>query len=188
MSTKAPASDSNRNHTRILELICQSHQAMETKATNSNLIAKCYADNSAACKPTLPPALTTTPMPRTFTSGRVAATARIRQAAYGETIVPLIYTIASNLIIDYLRRYYRSRKDDDEVAPRHRRNRLHSVESRLLARDMAQAEQRRVECLPRQPPYYLRDESLRGESVGTSPRNCPCRWDCRESSPLAGAT
>ncbi len=64
-------------------------------------------------------------------------------------MVPLIYTIASNLIIDYLRRYYRSRKADDELR-RGADETDHSVESRLLARDMAQAEQRRVECLPRQ--------------------------------------
>ena len=90
-----------------------------------------------------------------------------------ETMIPLIYTVASNLIIDYLRRYYRSRKADDEL-------RLaadetdHSVESRLLASDMAKAEQRRVECLPRQRRIIYVMSRYRRRASRTSPRNCPC--------------
>ena len=122
---------------------------METKATNSNLIAKCYADNSARVQAYIAARINSYADAENLAQDVWLRLLEYDKPLTAETMVPLIYTIASNLIIDYLRRYYRSRKADDELR-RGADETDHSVESRLLARDMAQAEQRRVECLPRQ--------------------------------------
>ena len=116
---------------------------METKATNSNLIAKCYADNSARVQAYIAARINSYADAENLAQDVWLRLLEYDKPLTAETMVPLIYTIASNLIIDYLRRYYRSRKADDEL-------RRAADESRLLASDMAQAEQRRVECLPRQ--------------------------------------
>lgn len=66
-----------------------------------------------------------------------------------DSILSLIYTVASNLVNDYLRRLYRSRAAVEELrgfsgeADR-------SGESAVMARDIARLEKKRVECLPPQ--------------------------------------
>ena len=66
-----------------------------------------------------------------------------------DSLLPLLYTVATNLVNDYLRRLYRSRAAysamfdcADELDS--------SCESGIFARDIAKIERERVECLPQQ--------------------------------------
>ena len=73
---------------------------METKATNSNLIAKCYADNSARVQ-----AYIASRINSYADAENLAQDVWLRLLEYdkpltAETMIPLIYTVASNLIID----------------------------------------------------------------------------------------
>ena len=66
-----------------------------------------------------------------------------------ETILSLLYTVASNLVNDYLRRLYRSRVVADELRD-FACEADWSGESAVMARDLEQLEKNRVECLPPQ--------------------------------------
>lgn len=66
-----------------------------------------------------------------------------------ERILSLLYTVASNLVNDYLRRLYRSRAVADEIRGSYI-DADWSDESAVVARDIASLEQNRVECLPPQ--------------------------------------
>lgn len=67
----------------------------------------------------------------------------------GDSILSLLYTVASNLVNDYLRRLYRSRAAFDEMRGLAVEADC-SGESAVVARDFAGLERNRVECLPPQ--------------------------------------
>lgn len=65
------------------------------------------------------------------------------------TIIPYLYTIARNLVNDYLRRLYSaSMSHDDYIMEVNGDYTDDSLEAELSARELAGLEQRRVECLP----------------------------------------
>lgn len=66
-----------------------------------------------------------------------------------DSVLSLIYTVASNLVNDYLRRLYRSRAVFDELRGTACEADF-SGESAVVARDFARLERNRVECLPPQ--------------------------------------
>lgn len=66
-----------------------------------------------------------------------------------DSILSLIYTVASNLVNDYLRRLYRSRAAVEELRG-FSGEADWSGESAVMARDIARLEKKRVECLPPQ--------------------------------------
>lgn len=66
-----------------------------------------------------------------------------------DSILSLIYTVASNLVNDYLRRLYRSRAAVEELRGFSGETDW-SGESAVMARDIARLEKKRVECLPPQ--------------------------------------
>lgn len=68
-----------------------------------------------------------------------------------DTLTPLIYTIARNLVNDYLRRLYRRQCMHGEMpSPDSESVACASAESEIVARDLAQLEERMVETLPTQ--------------------------------------
>lgn len=67
-----------------------------------------------------------------------------------ETITSYIYTIARNLVNDYLRHLYHVQDAHDELAFAGTEISEHSPESAVAAKDIADFERRRVECLPPQ--------------------------------------
>ena len=66
-----------------------------------------------------------------------------------DTIVSLLYTIAHNLVNDYLRRLYRSRAMQEEIMLTSEEADPYT-ESRAIARDIAAMEYRRADALPPQ--------------------------------------
>ncbi len=65
------------------------------------------------------------------------------------TIIPYLYTIARNLVNDYLRRLYSaSMSHDDYIMEVNGDYTDDSLEAELSARELAGLEQKRVECLP----------------------------------------
>lgn len=71
------------------------------------------------------------------------------QALQPQTVVSYLYTIARNLVNDYLRRLYSvSMSHDDYVMEVNGDYTDDSLETELAARELAGLEHQRVECLP----------------------------------------
>lgn len=66
-----------------------------------------------------------------------------------DTVISLLYTVACNLVNDYLRRLYRRRAAVEEISGCLQEADW-SGESGVIARDIARLEKNRVECLPPQ--------------------------------------
>lgn len=72
------------------------------------------------------------------------------QELAADTIIPFIYTIARNLVNDYLRHYYHVQAVNEEMACKAVGVADTALESEVSMRDLAAQERRRVECLPTQ--------------------------------------
>ncbi len=72
------------------------------------------------------------------------------------TIIPYLYTIARNLVNDYLRRLYSaSMSHDDYIMEVNGDYTDDSLEAELSARELAGLEQKRVECPPMRRTIYI---------------------------------
>ncbi|WP_303033527.1 sigma-70 family RNA polymerase sigma factor [uncultured Duncaniella sp.] len=73
-----------------------------------------------------------------------------------DSLAGLIYKIARNLVNDYLRHHYRVTEAHEEIrntaftAAEIDEKHVYSMESEIYARELAQIEHRRVECMPPQ--------------------------------------
>lgn len=83
-----------------------------------------------------------------------------------ETIVSLIYTIARNLVNDYLRRHYTRLQFSNELMQECRGEEDSTYESNFYAANLASFERRRVEGLPPQRRIIYELYRYEDQSVG----------------------
>lgn len=72
-----------------------------------------------------------------------------KQLLCKDTVKEFVFTIARNLVIDYLRRYYK-RQEVTSYIYDHTENATNDMESRIIADDLEACERRRMSLLPPQ--------------------------------------
>lgn len=82
-----------------------------------------------------------------------------------DMLTSLIYTIARNLVNDYLRKLYTRRQYDADNAANHADEIDDSAESAFYAANLAAFEMKRVECLPQQRRNIYKMSRFEDQSV-----------------------
>lgn len=87
-----------------------------------------------------------------------------KQLLCKDTVKEFVFTIARNLVIDYLRRYYK-RQEVTSYIYDHTENVTNDMESRIIADDLEVCERRRMSLLPPQRSKIYRMSRYENKTV-----------------------